>query len=706
MKAGLPLRVHRLRLLLVAGLLIVGARLLALQLLQGEEFLRQAEANMLREIPIPAPRGFIYDRQGRVLARNVARFHITLVPGELENPTRAVLRVAGLVGMEAGRAREILRQMSQNPADPVVLKEILDPVTLARVAEVQADYRGIYLEALPMREYPWGELAGHVLGHLGEVDEETLERRAAQGYFRGERVGKDGLELAYERFLRGRPGRRLVQVDAAGQPVRRLETVSPRPGDDLYLNLDVALQETAEAHLGRTLQQLEARNGQRSGGAVVALDPESGRVRVLASLPAYDPNWYSRGISRSRFDRLIKDPAAPLLSRAVLGTYPPGSTFKIITASAALAEGVVPAFFYCGGGEPIGDTVFHCFVRSGHGTLDLENALAHSCDVAFYQLGTRLGVGRLGRYAAEFGIGRPTGIDLPGEAAGILPDPAWKRRQVGEGWYAGDDANLAIGQGFLLVSPLQMAVATAAVANGGSVWRPFLVDRLVEPAGTERILSPRLLRRLPVPPSALQKVRAGMRAAVLRGTGSRAWLPDLEILGKTGTVENLPTEDNPRGLNHTWFTSFAYYKGQGLVVTVFLEKSGGYGGELAAPIAREVFRAWKRDLDGLPPTPAPTPSLAPAAGGAPTGTPRPRPQAPPEARPAPPEPVEELVLPESLPPAPEPPREILEEEVLEPEPSPVEAPPQPAEELPPPAPPDYPTASPSAPEPEPQVPPP
>lgn len=597
-------RLRAVRILLGLAFLAILGRVIEMQILRAPQFQEKARENMVREVPLSGPRGLILDRQGRVLARNTARFTIRLSPGEVSHPTRALERISALLRLPASQGRDLARQLQELPTEPIVIKESLDDVTLARFAEIQGDFPGIQLEVNPVREYPLGSLAAHVLGYVGEIDEETLRKLRGKGYFHGEWVGKDGIELSHERLLHGGPGTRLIQVDAAGQPVRRLEERPPHPGNDLYLTLDARLQRTAEEALAGTLRVLEERNGTGSGGAVVALEAGTGRVRALVSLPEFNPNHFARGISSRRFTRLLQDDRVPLMDRAVCGAYPPGSTYKIITTSAALSEGLVTphSVFYCPGYQMVGGMPFNCFVRSGHGALDLVNCLAHSCDVAYYQLGTQLGLERMEDYSRAFGLGSKTGIDLPGEVAGNLPYPGWKEKFVEEEWYAGDNANMAIGQGFLAVSPMQMAVATAAVANGGRLYRPHLLERIRDSAGGEQDVPIREEGRVGVPEPFLAVVREGMRGAVDRGTASGVDTEGLDMAGKTGTVENSPTPDNPYGRNHTWFTSFAPAARPDLVVTVFLEKSGGYGGSLAAPVAARVFQEWRAIQAGGPPS--------------------------------------------------------------------------------------------------------
>lgn len=569
--------------LLASG--VVLARLAYLQLYRGTGMHQQARENATRVVRLPAPRGRIFDCRGELLLGNAPRFAIWVVPAQ----ARDVEGVASALARALRRPPELVaRRLDTASPDafvPVVLSDRLDEAGLARVAEVQGAFPGVMLETVPVRDYPQGRLAAHVLGYIGEIDAQTLQHDRFRSYLPGEWVGRDGLELAWESSLRGRPGQRLLRVDARGQVLGVVSETPAAPGRDLWLTLDARLQRVAEESLAAALARLHRTNGERAAGAVVALDPNNGEVRALASQPGYEPAWFSEGASQEVFRRIFEDPLAPMFNRAVAGSFPPASTFKLVTSVAALSEGAATASstFSCPGYQMVGDLRFNCFVTSGHGTLDFQDSLAHSCDVTFYRLGTRLGAETLGRYARRLGLGAKTGIGLPGETAGLWPDPGWKQRELGESWFAGDDANLAIGQGFLTASPLQMAVVTAAVANGGTLYRPRLVRGEIE-AG----------RRLDLAEGVLETVRRGMRGAVVYGTATRANSPLLEIAGKTGTVENVPTSDNPGGRNHTWFAAFGPWREPELVVVVFLERSGGYGGATAAPVARAVLEGWHR----------------------------------------------------------------------------------------------------------------
>lgn len=689
-------------LLLVFALLAL--RLLYLQAWRGQVLGAMAQENVVRSLPVPAPRGNVYDCRGRVLVRNRAHLVFTIMAASLNDPTGTVRELTRLAELKPAQVRELVRKAQAASIEPLVVSDRLNPRQLARLAEAQGRIPGSRLEVFPIRDYPLGSLACHVLGQVGEVDELTLSQ-SNRKYEPGDWVGKDGLEASWEDDLRGVSGRRVVLVDVSGRPVQELEEITPSPGRDLVLTLDAELQKVAEDSLQQALNELRWRNGERTGGVVVAMEARTGKVRAMASLPGYDPGWFAGGISSRRFTLLLRDPAAPLLNRALSGTYPPASTFKLITSAAAFAEGLIKpdARFYCQGMLQIGEVPFNCFVRSGHGWLSFEDTLAHSCDVAYYGLGLKLTGKRIGQSASEFGLGAPTGVDLPGEVSGNLPDEKWKVKQVREKWYAGDDANMSIGQGFLTVTPLQMAVVTAAVATDGGVVRPYLVQQVKDGEKTVRSLEPQVVRYVNAPLVAWKRIRAGMRGAVQYGTSVRANIWELEIAGKTGTVENLPSTDNPEGRNHTWFVSFAPYQQPDLVVVVFLEKSGGYGGEVAVPVARDVQLAWHRiarrppgakvpDVKAPPRIPQPGSVARPGRAVQPTWSrpapARPVPRSIPSVVPEPePEPVvtepEPLLEPTPLdePPVGEPVTEPASEPVEpepEPEPAPVEPEPAPA----------------------------
>lgn len=579
----------------VVFLLLMG-RLAHLQLLEGEACREKALENMVRDTPIPAARGIIMDRNGRLLARNRASFTISLLPTEMKNPSGTIAEVARILPLGPTRERELLDELKANPFTPIRLKERLNHVTLARLAEIQGDYPGLYIEVQPMREYSEKQIASHILGYVGEVGAEELESKDAKLYKMGDVIGKDGLEKKYDGYLRGKDGSTRVQIDAEGRMLRHLDEIPPVPGSNLILTLDIDFQKKVESTLGLTLKAIAERNGEKSGGAVVALDCRNGELLAMASLPSFDPNPLVRGMSHKEYQKMIARPESPLLNRAISCDSACGSTFKMITGLAALQEGLLKkdSYFYCPGVYTLVATPFYCFLMSGHGTIDFIDAIAQSCDVVFYRLGMGLGIQKLRDYAAQFGISMPTGVDLPGEVTGLLPDEQWKENRYHEPWYAGDTVNLSIGQGYLLVTPLQLTLVTAAVATNGVVYRPHLLRRVIS-AGDNKVVyekAPEVLRQIKINSESFAIMKEGMRKGVTGGTGRAANSPVVAIAGKTGTAENFPSLDNPKGRNHTWFTCFAPYEAPEIVVTVFLQKSGGLGGQDAARLAREVVEGY------------------------------------------------------------------------------------------------------------------
>ena len=563
---------------------VLGARLYQMQVVRQAEYAGRADGNSLVIEPVPAPRGRVLDRAGRILVGNSPQFELVAVPAEMKDRAKAIPALAKLLGEKTAVLEKKFSQAA--PLVPFVLSRDLRDGELTAATAVSEKYQGLAVRAGAIRRYRT-KLASHLLGYVGEITAEELRVRRSKGYALGDGIGKVGLEKQYDLELRGHKGARQVHIDVLGRTVTQQELRPATPGADLFLNLDLDLQGVVEKALGETLVELWKSNGEKSGGAVVVMEAKTGDIRAMASLPQYDPRPFSRGIRTREYEALLADAGYPLVNRLSDSSFSPGSTFKMITASAALQGGYCQphSVFYCGGSF----AGANCFVTSGHGTIGFEDTMAHSCDVVYYQLGYRMGIDRLRRYCASFGLGSPTGIDLPGETGGLLPSPAWKAKEWGDEWYDGDTVNMSIGQGFLLVSPLQMAVVTAAVANGGSVVQPRLARKLVARNGAATRPDRARPKKVPVDPKFLAAVRRGMRGAVTRGTGVAADSPFVQVAGKTGTVENSPSVHNRHGRNHVWFVSFAPYEKPEYVCVVFLEKSHGYGGGLAAPIARKVY---------------------------------------------------------------------------------------------------------------------
>jgi len=594
-ESALTQRIFVVRVILVLSLLVLVGRLIYMQILNGDYYGKKSEDNMIRCLSVAADRGLILDRSGIIMARNNPRFTVSLLSFELKNPAAAISEVAKKLNLKPEEVRELYKKVQTNPFEPIKIRQAVDFCGLSKLAEIQGDYPGIYIESYPLREYPQKNSAGHMLGYTSEINLEELEELSSKGYMIGDVIGKDGLERKYDYPLKGIKGERQVLVNVEGKMARFVGEIPPRTGSTVILNIDSGLQQVAEESLAATVIAVSKKTGDPSGGAVVALSPLTGEIYAMASYPDYDPNLFAKGISEKDYLKLIRTPSCPLLNRPVQCAYPCASTFKMITGSSALNEGIITrgSRFHCGGVLDVGGMPFNCFVRSGHGDIDFMDAISQSCDVVFYILATKLKLDRFLDYSRQFGVGSKTGIDLPGETEGLLPTPQWKKKNLKEEWYLGDTVNLSIGQGFLGVTPLQLAAATAAVANGGTLYRPHLVKRIVTASGkVEGEFSPFVIRKISILPEHFKVIRDGMRGAVQHGTATSANSPVVEIAGKTGTAENFPTVDNPHGRNHTWFTCFAPYRNPEIVVTVFIEKSGGFGGEWGAPVARRVIEAY------------------------------------------------------------------------------------------------------------------
>jgi penicillin-binding protein 2 len=628
-------------------------RLWDLQVISQAQYRESADRNRFRLAPIDAPRGIIYDRLGRILVRNVPSFAVSIVPGGLprdEVERKAVLaRVAELLDMPVTATLE-----SEQVADAAVLlsgpqqssiEEILEsraigiyaPVRIASnvarqvafiIEEEHLDLPGVIVEAEPLRSYTEGPLLAHILGYLGRISTEQLAAYTAKGYRPDDLIGLAGVEFSQEAVLSGVAGQKHIEVDAYERQVRVIASQPPEPGRSIVLTIDIELQRAVETALREGMRQAKS-----DVGAVVAMDPRTGEILAMVSLPSFDNNLFTGGISYADFAALNSDPRHPLVNHAVGGHYPPGSAFKIVPAVAALETGVVDRStrVVCEGTLYLPNRFFpedwtnaqpfYCWYLRGHGAINVVTAIAQSCDIYFYKVAggyqefQGMGVERLAEYAAMLGFGKPTGVELPAEAAGLLPSPQWKRLNYGESWFTGDTYNAAIGQGFVLASPLQLLNATAAVANRGKLYRPQLVYQILDDNGKPiHTLEPELIRELDVSPQNLDLVRQGMRQAVTNGTAYLLRLPEVDAAGKTGSAEyaawdeegNLIMDEHGYLPTHAWFTAFAPYDDPEIVLVVFLA-GGGEGSQTAVPVASNILRHYF----GIPePTLTPTPGTA------------------------------------------------------------------------------------------------
>lgn len=558
------------------GFLCLFGQLWYLQVLEGERLLEMSERNRVRIRPVTAPRGILFDRHGEALVDNRPAFTLSLVPQELEDPDTVLARLAVLLKIPI---QELQESVSRVPADSIRAVRIRRGLTLQDVAKVQErriELPGVVVEAEPQRFYPAGAFASHLLGYVREVNDEQMRRGR---YRRGDLIGQNGLERLLDEYLRGRDGGERIEVDALGRPVRVIEREEPEPGAQIVTTIDRRIQEAAERAMAGY------------AGAAVVLDPRSGDVLAMASSPAYDLEQFTGNLDREDWLRLVRDPGFPLLNRAIQSQYAPGSVFKVVVAAAGLQEGTLTPVdrVYCNGEFRLGTWTFRDWKRGGHGHVDLRRSLVHSCNIFYYQAGLRVGPETVARYARAFGFGSPTGIDVPGERAGLVPSPAWKKERSRRPWTAGDTVNSAIGQGQLLVTPLQVARMMGAFANGGILWKPRLLQRVVGPNGALLYAEPtRMTGQVDLSPVVWAFLRSTLAEVVTEGTGRGARLPTVRIAGKTGTAQRVARDRVAGGNDHAWFASFAPVEDPEVVVVVLVER-GGKGGQVAAPIAKQIY---------------------------------------------------------------------------------------------------------------------
>lgn len=569
---------------------VLGFRLFVLQVLEGAEYRRLSENNCIRLQTVDAPRGVLMDRDRTLLVDNRAAFNLNIILRDAQPVAETLARLARHTGIPVSEFEAAIAEHSDAPAyRPIPLLRDIGRDLLAVVEAHRFDLPGVVVEVQARRHYMKG-VAPHLIGYLSEIRPDELESGRYPGARGGDYVGRYGIEYVSESLLRGTNGGRQVEVDARGRVIRVLDTVDPVPGRNLVLTIDLELQRRAETLLSGKV------------GALVAMDPANGEVLAMASSPAFNPNAFVKGMSHTQWRALVSNPDRPMENKVVQGEYPPASTYKVVTAMAALESGVIDteAEFYCPGHLFFGDRIFRCWRRGGHGHVNVVEAIAVSCDVFFYQVGHRLGVDRLAEYAAGCGLGRPTGIALGNEAKGLIPTAAWKRRRTGVPWQQGETLSIAIGQGYNLVTPLQMVTLTAAVANGGTLYRPRLIRWVEDMEGNvveKRVPEP--VGKLPVRPETLEIIRKGLWEVVngARGTARRATVEGVRVSGKTGTAqvisrrtEEMESEEMAeRHKPHAWFIAIGETAERQIAVSVLVEH-GESGSGTAAPLAAEIIR--------------------------------------------------------------------------------------------------------------------
>ena len=570
---------------LLFGFLIL--RLWYLQLVKGSEFSQKSESNRVRYRDLPPWRGMIYDANNMVLVNNRESYDVLVILEDVPDAKELSKNLGQLLKMNyLDILTKIMTAQEDNIARTIRIKEDLTMDEVALLETFKYELPGLVIQIQPKREYRTFSLGCHIIGYLGEITEAQLKSGKFPHNKIGDDVGKCGVEFGYNDALTGQRGARQVEVDAHGRELRVMQNTPSSPGASIYLTIDWRLQARAEAVLKGKV------------GAIVAMDPQTGKILAMASSPSYDQNMFSRTVSPQYWKELITNKDHPLENRVLKGQYPPGSTFKIVMSVAALEEGVINpgTTFTCRGALRLGNHDFHCHASRGHGSTALYRAIVHSCDVYYYNVGLKLGVDRIANWARKFGLGSPTGLILDSEKPGLVPSTDWKKKRFNKPWHEGETPSVAIGQGYDLATPLQMVRVAGALSNGGIIYVPTVVDKIVNPDGEIAYqFQPKIASRLDASAKTLEAVRRACSGVVREGTGKAAYLGFVDVGGKTGTSQVVSLGKESKGKNkrktedHAWFVSFAPVENSQIAVAVIIEH-GGHGGTAAAPAAREVMR--------------------------------------------------------------------------------------------------------------------
>ncbi len=583
----------RVGLLLVVALL--GLRLWHLQIREGPYYRDLSENNRTRQVLLEPARGLIYDRHGVLLANNVPSFSLYVTLEDVKDRDVLTQQLADLLGLDPA----LVRKKLMTRGSKLLPRKIKDRMTLRDATLVEShrlDMPGVMIQVESQRNYPGGVTAAHLLGYVGEISADQLEKPEFVDLHQGSIVGQYGVEKSFDRHMRGVAGQKSVEVDAHGHEKKAAVVERPQAGNDLYLTIDVRLQKLAEELLGE------------EQGAIVALDPNNGDILAMASRPAFDPNLLSRELTAKQWVEIVQDEGRPLNNRASQGQYPPGSTFKIPMAIAALETKTMSpsSTVHCNGGYQFGKRLYHDWKVGGHGYVDLHNALVHSCDVYFYTIGQRMGIDVMAEFGKDFGLGRATGVELPSERSGIMPSTAWKQKAKNETWLPGETISAAIGQGYVTVTPLQMASLVGTVANNGVSYRPRLVQAVMDRTTGNLQELPAVPRgKLNAKPDTFRIIKDALADVVTKGTATRAKSSLVTIGGKTGTAQVAalrtgPEENIPKKYrDHAWFVAFAPVESPKIAVAVLGEHMG-HGGAAAAPLAKEVIETYMKLTPQVP----------------------------------------------------------------------------------------------------------
>lgn len=580
---------------IIGAFIIILCQLWNLQVFKGSEYRRLSENNRIRIKENPAIRGMLVDRNGNILAHSRPSFEVYLIPEDAKGDPELIKNIEKLLKLSEGEIKEKLNNNRQRvPFKPIKIKSDIDWEELALLEFNRIRLPGLIVDVRFRRAYNYGDLASHLLGYLGEVDENDLKQKKGYPYRLGSLVGKYGVEYQWESDLRGIDGGQQVEVDALGREVRPLKSIEPFPGNNVFLTIDLDIQKVAE-------EAFEGKNG-----VLIAMNPNTGHILAMLSKPSFNPDFFAQNLSAEEWKSLLENPDHPLQNKGIQGIYPPGSVFKIITAVAGLESGVITpqTRFTCSGNFIYGNREFKCWKDGGHGTINLHKAIVESCDIYFYQLGLKLGVDRIAHYANMFGLGKKTGIMLPFEKAGVVPSSSWKKKYFGVSWYSGETISLAVGQGYLAVTPIQLLVLISAIANGGKIYLPQVVEKVVDINGNIlKTYPPKELGKVNISEETLHIIQEALKGAVNEpgGTGWACALKDIKVAGKTGTAQVARIsrffrrgEMNrlPQKLrDHAWFVAYAPYEAPEISIVVLVEH-GGYGGAAAAPIAKKVLEKY------------------------------------------------------------------------------------------------------------------
>jgi penicillin-binding protein 2 len=573
--------------LLILTIIILIIRLWDIQIMKGSDMRKLSEQNRIRIKKVVAPRGMIYDRAGRVMADTRPSFNMYITPEDIKDFNQTVDGLAKLINIDREDIIDKMKIASGFPPSfPIKIKSDISMDEVAKIEANRIYLPGVTIQIEPKRNYPYAKMMAHMLGYVSEVSDEELKSKSLKGYSPGDNIGRYGLERAYETYLRGKDGEKRVEVNAMGREVRTLETIEPIAGNNLYLNVNLDVQLAVENAF------------ENKKGGCIALETKTGAVLALVSRPSFDPNKFASGITKEDWKAITTDKMHPLQNRAIQGRYPPGSTFKILTAMKVLEEGFIneKTVFSCRGGFPFGGRVFKCWKKGGHGSVSIRRGIVESCDVFFYNVGLKLGVDRIHDMSEAVGLTKVTGIDLPGEKSGLVPSTAWKQKTYGQPWYDGETVSVSIGQGAVWLTPIQLAQLSAFVSNEGVTFKPQIVNRIVSLEGkTIKTFEPVMNSNVKLKKEVFRIVKEGMQGVVNEpsGTAYGSRLQKISMCGKTGTAQSVGEKGKNLG-DHAWFIAFAPFEEPAISMSVLVEY-GGHGSSAAAPVAKAITETYFKE---------------------------------------------------------------------------------------------------------------